>query len=262
MSTLVLSEQGTPSTPSAGKRYVYLKADGFLYSKGADGVERSLAPPAPYLDFSEIAAPSYLKGRVWYDQATQALSVMDDVSGTSLQLGHELTLRARNNTGVQISNKQVVYITGATGQNPTIALAKADSISTVQIIGMATHDIANGEVGKITTFGLVNDVDTSAFADGATLFVSPTVAGGVTDVKPVGPVNVAAKVGVVTFAHAVNGKIFIHADAPFQRIGGWAAATGTATRSTFDTTTVTTAQLAERLKALIDDLITQCLIGT
>jgi hypothetical protein len=35
---------------------------------------------------------------------------------------------------------------------------------------------------------------------------------------------------------------------------GWAVATGTATRTTFDTATVTTAQLAERVKALIDDL--------
>ncbi len=32
-----------------------------------------------------------------------------------------------------------------------------------------------------------------------------------------------------------------------------AAATGSATRTTFDTTTVTVAQLAERVKALIDD---------
>ena len=35
---------------------------------------------------------------------------------------------------------------------------------------------------------------------------------------------------------------------------GWSTATGTATRTTFDTATVTTAQLAERVKALIDDL--------
>jgi hypothetical protein len=35
---------------------------------------------------------------------------------------------------------------------------------------------------------------------------------------------------------------------------GWAAATGTATRASFDTSTVTLPQLAERLKALIDDL--------
>lgn len=35
---------------------------------------------------------------------------------------------------------------------------------------------------------------------------------------------------------------------------GWATATGSATRTTFDTTTVTLQQLAERVKALIDDL--------
>jgi hypothetical protein len=43
---------------------------------------------------------------------------------------------------------------------------------------------------------------------------------------------------------------------------GWAAATGAATRTTFDTTTVTLPQLAERVKALLDDLISHGLIGT
>jgi hypothetical protein len=42
---------------------------------------------------------------------------------------------------------------------------------------------------------------------------------------------------------------------------GWTAATGTATRSTFATGSVTTAQLAEHVKALIDDLIAHGLIG-
>jgi hypothetical protein len=42
---------------------------------------------------------------------------------------------------------------------------------------------------------------------------------------------------------------------------GWAAPTGTATRTTFATTTVTTAQLAERVKALVDDLTAHGLIG-
>ena len=42
---------------------------------------------------------------------------------------------------------------------------------------------------------------------------------------------------------------------------GWGAPTGTATRSAFDTASVTTAQLAERVKALIDDLRTHGLIG-
>ncbi len=46
------------------------------------------------------------------------------------------------------------------------------------------------------------------------------------------------------------------------RVTGWTAATGTATRTAFATSTVTTAQLAERVKALIDDLISHGLIGT
>lgn len=43
---------------------------------------------------------------------------------------------------------------------------------------------------------------------------------------------------------------------------GWAAATGTATRSTFVTSTVTTAALAERVKALLDDFLAKGTLST
>jgi len=46
-----------------------------------------------------------------------------------------------------------------------------------------------------------------------------------------------------------------------SRKTGWAAPTGTATRSAFATSSVTTTQLAERVKALIDDLTSHGLIG-
>ncbi len=46
-----------------------------------------------------------------------------------------------------------------------------------------------------------------------------------------------------------------------QRRLGWNAPTGVGTRSAFATSTVTTQQLAERVKALIDDLIAHGLIG-
>lgn len=42
---------------------------------------------------------------------------------------------------------------------------------------------------------------------------------------------------------------------------GWGSPTGTATRTAFATSTVTTAELAERVKALIDDMRTHGLIG-
>ncbi len=47
-----------------------------------------------------------------------------------------------------------------------------------------------------------------------------------------------------------------------SRRTGWSTPTGTATRSSFDTATVTLSQLAERVKALIDDHTTHGLIGT
>lgn len=43
---------------------------------------------------------------------------------------------------------------------------------------------------------------------------------------------------------------------------GWSAATGSATRTSYDTTSVTTEQLAERVKALIDDFISHGAIGS
>ena len=46
-----------------------------------------------------------------------------------------------------------------------------------------------------------------------------------------------------------------------DRKTGWTTPTGTATRTTFATSTVTLPQLAERVKALIDDLTTHGLIG-
>ena len=51
-------------------------------------------------------------------------------------------------------------------------------------------------------------------------------------------------------------------DVVTSRRTGWGSPTGTNTRSGFDTTTVTTQQLAEHIKALIEDLKAHGLIGT
>ena len=51
------------------------------------------------------------------------------------------------------------------------------------------------------------------------------------------------------------------ADVVGARRSGWGNATGTATRTSFDTASVSTSQLAERVKALIDDLRAHGLIG-
>lgn len=53
----------------------------------------------------------------------------------------------------------------------------------------------------------------------------------------------------------------LHGATPVARSTGWGSPTGTATKTTFNTATVTTAQLAERVKALLDYLIARGDIG-
>ena len=69
--------------------------------------------------------------------------------------------------------------------------------------------------------------------------------------------------GATIFGGSVrhNSTVGFNNTAPIARPTGWGAATGTATRSTFVTSSVTLPTLAEHVKALIDDLIAYGLIG-
>jgi hypothetical protein len=68
--------------------------------------------------------------------------------------------------------------------------------------------------------------------------------------------------GTTYFQVASNGNVSIAGTRILtSQRPGWTAATGTATRSTFATGSVTLSQLAEHVKALIDDLLSHGIIG-
>lgn len=163
--------------------------------------------------FTPSSAPTHQEGKVYYDTDAKSLTYYDDISGTAVNIGQEEFIRARNNSGSTITNGSVVYVTGALGQNPTIALAKADSLSTCTVIGIATHDIANNTVGKVTTFGLVNDLNTSAFTDGQQLYLSASTAGALTATVPSSP-NYTVYVCNVLHSHVTQGKLAVRPEAP------------------------------------------------
>jgi hypothetical protein len=202
-----LAEIGTKANDS---EVVHLATDETI-----SGIKTFFRIVSQIFDYTPITAPAWIEGRSFYDNSAKSLVVYDDVEGTSLNVGQELILRARNNTGATILNGSVVYITGATGQNPTISLAKANALSTSVTVGMATHDVANNTIGKITTFGLVNDLNTSSFTDGALLFLSPITAGLLTTTVPSSP-NYSVYVGIVAYSHINNGKIFIRPEQPIS----------------------------------------------
>lgn len=125
------------------------------------------------------------------------------------QGGTGLTVLCRNETGVSIPKRSVVYISGVSGTRPTIELAKADNQLTADsTLGITREAISNNANGVVVVFGLLESVDTTAFSEGDKLYLSPSVAGGITSVKPTSP-NHEVGLGIVTFSNA-NGSIEVN----------------------------------------------------
>jgi hypothetical protein len=143
-------------------------------------------------------------------------SVTVTTSGTSRDLSvavsgstTNVVCLVRNTTGATLTKGTAVYISGATGQNPTVskALANADATS-AQTLGLMTANLANNSNGYVTVIGLVTDIDTSAYTDGDQLYLSPTTAGTLTATKPYAPQHLVY-VAVVEHAHPTQGKLFV-----------------------------------------------------
>lgn len=191
--------------------YGYDTTTGQAYSYDLATDTASNADNTGFINFTPQTAPAYQRGRMWYDSTTETVSYYDEITGTSVQVGQEELVRARNSTGSTILNGAVVYISGAQGQNPRISLAQANAESTSRIIGVATHNISNNTVGKVCTFGIVGDLNTSAYNEGDVLYLSTSVAGGLTTTRPSAP-NQAVMVGTVIHSAVNDGKILVHTE--------------------------------------------------
>ena len=173
-------------------------------------IENNNSTVTDYLDFNN-AAPhvSRIRRMAWNDaDQTVDLGMEYDVVQ---QIGLETYARVANFTGITIPNGTVVGFTGAV---PDSALSVAPYLAngatnTLYIVGVMTHDLPDsGDKGYCTVWGFVRDVDTSAFTLGDILYASPTVAGGLTKVKPTAPNNVVP-IAAVLQVSATNGVIFV-----------------------------------------------------
>ena len=127
----------------------------------------------------------------------------------NLQLGQEKIVRVYNETGADITEGQVVRITGSDGTRITVDLPQATSSFTSDtVLGVATEDILNLSEGFVTSYGRVNNVDTSAYTEGDKLYLSQTTPGGLTNLVPPAP-NKRIYIGVVVRSLPNAGIIFV-----------------------------------------------------
>jgi hypothetical protein len=163
-----------------------------------------------YLDFEVDAPHTNQMGRTGWNATDQTLDLGMEY-GVVQQVGLETYARVANFTGVTIPNGTVVGFTGAI---PDSALSVAPYLAngatnTLYVVGVMTHDLPDtGQKGYCTVWGFVRNVDTSAFTLGDILYASPTVAGGLTNVKPTAPNNVVP-IAAVLQVSATDGVIFV-----------------------------------------------------
>ena len=162
------------------------------------------------LQFSSISAPSYSEGEVWYDSTQKALAYYNDVTNNILHIGQEVQLKVYNNTGSTIVKGAPVYITSTNSgfTYPLVALAKADTLTTSNVIGVANQDIPTSTAGYIVLSGLVSSISTGSYTVGTVLYLSPYSAGQLMSTVP--PTGYAVRVGVVSYSNSPNGSIYIN----------------------------------------------------
>ena len=118
-----------------------------------------------------------------------------------------LVREVKNMTGATLTKGTVVYISGANGNKPIVskALAVSDALSS-RTFGLLQSNILNNGVGFCVLIGDLSGLDTSAFTEGAQLYLSGTVAGTYTETKTLAPTHLVY-VGKVTRSHPTMGQI-------------------------------------------------------
>jgi hypothetical protein len=167
------------------------------------------------IQFSLSPTGELSEGGIRWNAEDKTLEIKTETDAI-LQIGQEVYLRGTNKTGITITSGQLVYIDGAQGNRPILALAKADTEDTSsKTIAMATHNIDDNKTGYFTTFGLVRGLDTSAYIAETQLYLSKDTAGAWTDVPPTSPDHLVF-VGIVVTQNANEGAILVSIQNGFE----------------------------------------------
>lgn len=168
-----------------------------------------------YLDLNRVAPFLNTDGRLGWNTLDDTVNI-GHADGVVQQVGQETYMRVINHTGVTIPNGSVVGFAGVNGLvRIEVAPYLADgSAPNLYFVGVATQDLDDDEVGFVTIYGRVGDIDTTGtpvgevWAVGDLLWAHPTIAGALTKVKPTAPDNVVS-VAAVLAVDATAGQIMV-----------------------------------------------------
>ena len=162
----------------------------------------------------------YVVGATQWNNTIGSSQTLLKGGSVSLKNGVDLVARVVNkvtpNTTLTKAAYQAVRVSGAQGQRLAVAFAQANNDNnSADTIGLVTETIATNQEGFILTVGQLEGINTTGslqgetWADGDVLYLSPTTAGALTNIKPTGATGHIVVIGYVEYAHANNGKIYV-----------------------------------------------------
>lgn len=127
-----------------------------------------------------------------------------------------VTTYVRNAEASTLNIGEVVYLFGQQGDRASVkrAIGSGDSTSATTL-GVVAASIASSSDGPVVTQGYAYGLNLSAFTAGQIVYLSPTVAGGITSTKPAAP-NHLVYVGVVVRANAGDGILYVRAQNGYE----------------------------------------------
>lgn len=194
----------------------------FTYNKTTNTLTVGNIASVDSVTFDTVNVTAGQVGRFTWNDGDGTLDLGLKGGNVTLQLGQEQVVRAYNNSGVTLVDGKIVKVTGAQGNRVSVQLAQADSDpNSAETLGMCTESATQGSELFVTTSGLVRGLNTTVDSEGNTLvegdmlFLSPTIPGGYTKVRPTAP-NHTVILGYVVRVHASTGSIFIKVDNGYE----------------------------------------------
>jgi hypothetical protein len=167
-------------------------------------------------DTTHLLSGNEPAGSVSWNAEDETIDIVHP-NGVVQSVGQETYAYVRNKTGSTIPDGTAVRFAGAE-QNGESRLLVApmqanNEFPSLYVLGVTTEDIADDADGRVTVWGKVRNIDTTgpgaeSWNVGDIIYVSPTTAGRLTNVRPTAPNNVIP-IAAVLRVDATEGEIFV-----------------------------------------------------
>jgi hypothetical protein len=170
-----------------------------------------------YLQFDTTDPGVDNPGRLRWNAADGTLNLRGKDGLVTLQIGQESVQVVKNITAGTLLDGRAVRVTGSNLGRMTVDYADNNSVAgATGVIGILTQNISAGAEGYVTTYGIVHEIDTSAWVAGSPLYLNG--AGVLTTVRPTN--GRIVQLGYVLVQDATVGAIYVYPQQNFEPIIG------------------------------------------